>query len=237
MLGEDLSDTPGRLPRLRLVERKAFLLDLVRGRSMLSVGLGGYADPREYSYHLHSADLTRTISGELAAAAGAASFVDISEAAIEAFRAQVDAGYHLVDITSPLEEWPRGLRGSRFDVVVLGEVLEHLDNPGAALRNLRALVAEGGTLVVTVPNAFCLSGVARVLVGRETTHPEHATHHSFVTLHRLLTMSGMPPSEVLWYRWARYGGGRMQRAKRAAAAAVSARLPQLSHGLIAVVRT
>jgi hypothetical protein len=107
-------------------------------------------------------------------------------------------------------------------VVVIGEVIEHLDNPGAALRNLHGLLAPGGQLV-TVPNAFSLSGIARVLLGRETTHPEHATHHSFVTLQRLLAMNGMPPSEVLWYRWARYGGSRLQRAKRAAAAAVSAR--------------
>jgi SAM-dependent methyltransferase len=225
----------GRLPRLRLVERKAFLLDLVRGRSMLSIGLGGHAEPREYSYHLGSTDLRRTISGELAAVAGDASFADISDAAIDAFRPQVDAQYHLVDITSAVEGWPRELAEARFDVVVIGEVIEHLDNPGAALRNLHGLLAPGGQLVVTVPNAFALSGIARVLLGRETTHPEHATHHSYVTLHRLLTMNGMPPSEVLWYRWARYGGSRLHRAKRAAAAAVSARFPQLSHGLIAVV--
>jgi SAM-dependent methyltransferase len=228
--------TQGRLPRLRLVERREFLLDLVRGRTMLSIGLGGHAEPNDYSYHLGSLDLTRTISGQLAAVASEASFADISEEAIAAFRDQIPARYHLVDITSPVEGWPPELTGARFDVVVIGEVIEHLDNPGAALRNLHGLLAPGGQLVITVPNAFSLSGIARVVLGRETTHPEHTTHHSFVTLQRLLAMNGMPPSEVLWYRWARYGGSRLQRAKRAAAAAVAARFPQLSHGLIAVVR-
>ncbi len=39
----------------------------------------------------------------------------------------------------------------RFDVVVLRDVIEHLDNPEQALRNIHRLVAPGGTLLITFP--------------------------------------------------------------------------------------
>lgn len=40
----------------------------------------------------------------------------------------------------------------RFDVVICTEVLEHLDDPEAALHNLYRSTADQGTLVVTVPD-------------------------------------------------------------------------------------
>jgi SAM-dependent methyltransferase len=42
--------------------------------------------------------------------------------------------------------------GAPFDVITLWDVLEHLPNPGAALRRLRDLLAPGGHLIVSVPN-------------------------------------------------------------------------------------
>jgi FkbH-like protein len=39
----------------------------------------------------------------------------------------------------------------RFDLVVISEVLEHLETPGAALRLLRPAIAEGGQVFINVP--------------------------------------------------------------------------------------
>lgn len=44
--------------------------------------------------------------------------------------------------------WP----DQSFDVVTLWDVLEHLPDPGGALRHLRRLLAEHGLLIVSVPN-------------------------------------------------------------------------------------
>ncbi len=40
----------------------------------------------------------------------------------------------------------------QFDVVVFGDVLEHLRDPGAALRDARTLLRPGGRIVASVPN-------------------------------------------------------------------------------------
>lgn len=42
----------------------------------------------------------------------------------------------------------------RFDLVIASEVLEHVVRPDMFLRDLRERVAEGGRLIVTVPNGY-----------------------------------------------------------------------------------
>lgn len=43
---------------------------------------------------------------------------------------------------------------ARFDVVIASEVLEHVEEPGAFLVELRERLAPGGSLVVTLPNGY-----------------------------------------------------------------------------------
>ena len=55
--------------------------------------------------------------------------------------------------------------GKRFDVVILGHVLEHVAAPVDLLRRASALVAPGGRLIVSVPNADSLHRQAGVAMG------------------------------------------------------------------------
>ncbi|WP_161554131.1 class I SAM-dependent methyltransferase [Stenotrophobium rhamnosiphilum] len=211
------------------------MLDAVRGKNILSVGLGGFSDPRPYSFHLHSADLTKTISGRLAAAASTATFVDLSRDALEAFKTKVNASYHELDITSDFKSWPSAIQAQKFDVVILGEVMEHLDNPGAALRNLSQLLTEQGKFIITVPNAFSLSGIVKMFFSVENTHPEHTCHYSYLTAKRLLDMNDLKLVEMSWYRWPKSGKrGVLQFILQSLSGAVSRLLPQFSQGMILV---
>jgi 2-polyprenyl-3-methyl-5-hydroxy-6-metoxy-1,4-benzoquinol methylase len=47
---------------------------------------------------------------------------------------------------------PAEFAGSQFDVVVFGDVLEHLRNPLPLLRSVRGMLAPGGAVVISVPN-------------------------------------------------------------------------------------
>jgi SAM-dependent methyltransferase len=53
-----------------------------------------------------------------------------------------------------------------LDVLVYGDVLEHLRDPWAVLKRDAALLAPGGTLLVCVPNIEHWSFAARLLAGR-----------------------------------------------------------------------
>ena len=61
-----------------------------------------------------------------------------------------------------------------FDVVVAGELLEHVREPAALIGEARRVLRPGGTLVGSVPNAFRLKNRLRVLLGR---HPEDDPTH------------------------------------------------------------
>jgi predicted TPR repeat methyltransferase len=53
-----------------------------------------------------------------------------------------------------------------FDVVVAGDVLEHLPDPGAALDRLRSLVKPDGRLFVSLPNVANVTVRLSLLAGR-----------------------------------------------------------------------
>src|SRR5439155_9671254 len=44
--------------------------------------------------------------------------------------------------------------GASFDKVILSEVLEHLDDDAAALREVRRVLRPGGVLAISVPNRY-----------------------------------------------------------------------------------
>jgi glycosyltransferase involved in cell wall biosynthesis len=60
---------------------------------------------------------------------------------------------------------PQGV-GTGFDVVVAADVLEHIVDPGAALEQLRDVLAPGGVVLVSLPNFAHWYPRLRVLFGR-----------------------------------------------------------------------
>lgn len=59
------------------------------------------------------------------------------------------------------EEFP-----GRFDAILFGDVLEHLEDPAAALRRVRPWLSEGGVVVASVPNVGHWSVIGDLIEGR-----------------------------------------------------------------------
>ncbi len=84
-----------------------------------------------------------------------------------------------------------------FDVVIAGDVLEHVADPGAALSRLVAQMRTGGRLLVSVPNVAFLFVRLGLLAGRFEYRERgilDATHLRFftrATLRRLLISGGL----------------------------------------------
>ena len=53
-----------------------------------------------------------------------------------------------------------------YDIVLFGDVLEHLVTPEKALRSVHHLLAPGGTVIVSLPNIVFLSARLKILLGR-----------------------------------------------------------------------
>lgn len=88
----------------------------------------------------------------------------------------------------------------RADVVLVGELIEHVDDPVALLKSASALVRPDGEVVVTTPNARSLHGLLLAAARREMVHPDHLMSFSARQLFETARRSGLRPTELLTYR-------------------------------------
>jgi hypothetical protein len=86
------------------------------------------------------------------------------------------------------------------DVVVAGELIEHLENPLQFLKQLVAVKAlSGKTLILSTPNATALHNLTIGLACRESTHHDHLCIFSYKTLATLCTRAGFSEWEIIPY--------------------------------------
>jgi SAM-dependent methyltransferase len=119
-------------------DRVGYLSQLVAGRSVLDVGVVEHTREASVSpgwLHGHLHRNARYCLG-----------VDVLEPEIDHLKEQ---GYDVMcaDITiAPLPQ--------TFEVIVGGEILEHLNSPGMFMKNCAAMLGDTGRLVITVPNPW-----------------------------------------------------------------------------------
>ncbi len=82
------------------------------------------------------------------------------EALAEAAKLGIET--HWADLDQPLPFEDAG-----FDVVVAGELLEHLRDPRRVVAEVQRVLRAGGTFVGSVPNAYRLKNRLRFLAGRK----------------------------------------------------------------------
>jgi 2-polyprenyl-3-methyl-5-hydroxy-6-metoxy-1,4-benzoquinol methylase len=87
------------------------------------------------------------------------------------------------------------------EVVIAGELIEHLDRPGAFLDAVKVLVAPNGVLVLTTPNSISLTNFLAALVGRELLNPDHVGWQSPRTAETLLRRHGWELRDRFFYRF------------------------------------
>jgi len=84
----------------------------------------------------------------------------------------------------------------RYALVIAGEVLEHVPDADSFLVGCSKLLAPGGRLCVTVPNACSPKIGLRALAGRESVHPDHRVYYGPRTLERTLAGAGYELDEI-----------------------------------------
>lgn len=83
-----------------------------------------------------------------------------------------------------------------FDVIVLGELIEHLVDFDGLLRSVDEHLAADGELVVTTPNAMAVHWTALRLLDQEFVNTGHTCWFDAATLTQLLERYGFEPIEV-----------------------------------------
>lgn len=177
------------LPR-RLVDRENLVLELCQHKKVLHLGC---IDHPLLDYRIKSGTW---LHGKLARVAKELVGIDNAKNEIEYLRNEFGINNILCGDVEKLHE----IKISVFDVVLAGEIIEHLSNPGLFLDGVKAFIANGGILIVTTVNAFCLRRMFRIPLGIESVHPDHKCYFSHSTLTSLLTKHGYKIKERYNYR-------------------------------------
>ena len=106
---------------------------------------------------------------------------------------EFNVGVDLDEIHSTMPIFPG------VEIIVCGEVIEHLSNPGYFLqRMLRAYPLV--PVIITVPNAFADAGRGSLERGVENVNIDHVAWYSYTTLKTLVTRAGYRIKEHYWYK-------------------------------------
>jgi SAM-dependent methyltransferase len=91
-----------------------------------------------------------------------------------------------------------------FDVIIAGEIIEHLSNAGLFLQGIKRFMNPETRLVITTVNAYC--GMRFAIYGlrgkrgrNEPVHPEHVAYYSYKTLSLILEREYLDVTEFCFY--------------------------------------
>ncbi len=82
----------------------------------------------------------------------------------------------------------------KFDVIVAGDIIEHLYNPGLFLQNMKKHLKNDGVLFISTPNIR-----SRCVLPFYKTNPEHTLWHDRWTIQTLLAGYGYAIQNLYFY--------------------------------------
>lgn len=87
----------------------------------------------------------------------------------------------------------------KFDVVIAGDLIEHLNNPGLFLSVANRHLKDEGLIYLCTPNAFSLNNSIKSILGiKIKVHQEHKCIFDVNTLCQLVTCYGFSIDEIYW---------------------------------------
>lgn len=225
------------LPRMRLVHRSDPAISYSSGRKVLHIGMGGFIDDDQQTKETLVTAATESLHAELAKVTISLTGIDINPLAIDIMRRAVPGHYLVADVMSP--SLKHQLHNNLFDVIIFGDVIEHLDNFGNALRNLTTLLSPRGLIIISTANAFSFGAIAKMFFRYEAVHEEHTCYFSYMTLKRTLEMNGLHIIDYMFYthKRLRQFDSWMHRIDHYMGNAVATLLPQFAKGIIVVAES
>lgn len=87
---------------------------------------------------------------------------------------------------------------TKFDLILAGDVLEHMNNPGMFLDNARTLLEVDAEIIIAVPSALTFNNLKAWFLGREQVHSDHTFYFSPKTLSALCARYNLLPVKLIF---------------------------------------
>jgi Methyltransferase domain len=169
-----------------------FILARCADRNVLHLGFIGETDAWP-DQKVDAIKDEHTLHSQLLKVASKVVGVDRDERAVEMIRSEVGWGnLHVADV----EHLERLNLNGPFDVVLFGNLVEHLSCPGLALNGIHRFMSEKSEMIISTPNAFALLSNVRFTLGSFREGDEHVTGYSRFMLQALLERHGYAITEL-----------------------------------------
>ena len=178
----------------QLVQRLEFITAMCTGKKVLHLGC------TNAPYTEESIKDNMLLHFELEKIASSLYGIDADRNGIELLEKHGTKNLYFAD----LEDMDALDLNETFDVIVAGEMIEHLNNPGLFLSGIRRFMNPDTKLLITTINAYC--GMRFVWYGlrgkrgkAEPVHPDHVAYYSYSTLSLLLKRHELNVEEFFFY--------------------------------------
>jgi hypothetical protein len=180
--------------KLELVQRSDFIREVCKGKKVLHLGC------TDYPYTQNAIDSNMLLHFELEKIADELYGFDYDQAGLDILVEHGVGNLYRADLEK-LEDVGLDMK---FDVIVAGEMIEHLNNPGLFLNGIKRFMNDETILVITTINAYC--GMRFFIYGlrgrggsAEPVHPDHVAYYSYSTLSLLLKRHDLVVDKFVFY--------------------------------------
>lgn len=180
--------------KFELVQRVDFIKKACEGKKVLHLGC------TNYPYTKQSIESEMLLHFELEKVARELYGFDFDDAGLDILReANIKNLYQ-----ANLENLANVALDETFDVIIAGEMIEHLSNPGLFLKGIKRFMNAETELIITTINAYC--GLRFLIYGlrgkggeNEPVHPDHVAYYSYKTLSLILNRENLNVKKFYFY--------------------------------------
>lgn len=86
----------------------------------------------------------------------------------------------------------------KFDVILIGDIIEHIPDPSLFLKSIRENLTDDGIIICTTPNIYGYHFTYSLLLKKPITRLQHVAGYCWVTLSNLFRLSGY---DVVLYKY------------------------------------
>lgn len=180
--------------KIELVQRVEFIKQACEGKKVLHLGC------TNYPYTKEAIENEMLLHNELAVSAKELYGFDFDQAGIDILS---DSGVENL-YKADLENLEEVELNETFDVIIAGEIIEHLLNPGKFLKGIQRFMNPETRLIITTINAYCaFRFLVYFLSGKggenEPVHPDHVAYYSYSTLSLALKRENLRIENFYFY--------------------------------------
>jgi 2-polyprenyl-3-methyl-5-hydroxy-6-metoxy-1,4-benzoquinol methylase len=180
--------------KFQLIQRVDYLKQLCKGKKVLHLGC------TNYPYTEHSLEHDSLLHIELGEIADELWGFDFDQRGLDILSKRGIGNLHRAD----LEKLEEVELNQTFDVIIAGEMIEHLSNPGLFLKGIKRFMNPQTNLVITTINAYCgMRYAIYALRGKqgvnEPVHQDHVAYYSYSTLRLIISREDLSVEKFTFY--------------------------------------